>query len=96
MHVLVIADLHLDTWQHAALDPFSPAFPALNTVNALIRAADLANNSIRNCPKALNRLMSLTSYCKDCWTLGRRTFGDAETKHYTSYSIPHGLALKEP
>lgn len=59
MYILVTADLHLDTWQHAARDPFSSAFPALNAVDALIVAGDLANNPIRNWPKALNRLSML-------------------------------------
>ncbi|MDP4031692.1 MAG: metallophosphoesterase, partial [Pseudorhodobacter sp.] len=59
MYILVTADLHLDTWQHAARDPFSSALPALGAVDALIVAGDLANNPIRNWPKALSRLAML-------------------------------------
>ncbi len=59
MHVLVTADLHLDTWQHAARDPFSSALPALGAIDVLIVAGDLANNPIRNWPMALSRLSML-------------------------------------
>ena len=53
------ADLHLDIWRHAARDPFSSALPALGAVEALVVAGDLANDPLRNWPKALARLSML-------------------------------------
>ncbi|SED17464.1 metallophosphoesterase [Rhodobacter sp. 24-YEA-8] len=59
MRILVIADLHLDLWDHARRDPFGPLLPIFQTLDAIIIAGDLANDPMRNWPGALERIGQL-------------------------------------
>ena len=59
MKILVTADLHLDLWQRAGRDPFAAILPVLGTLDALIVAGDLANDPLRNWPRALDRIAHL-------------------------------------
>lgn len=50
MHILVIADLHMDTWQRTSVDPLASIAVVLPTLDALIIAGDLSNDALRRWP----------------------------------------------
>lgn len=56
MRTLIIADLHLDLWDHAKRDPFGPMPPIFQTLDAVIIAGDLSNDPMKNWPCALARI----------------------------------------
>jgi DNA repair exonuclease SbcCD nuclease subunit len=59
MRILVIADLHLDLWEHTSRDPLWPMASVFPTLDALIIAGDLTNDPMQNWPKALERIARL-------------------------------------
>lgn len=58
--IMVVADLHLDQWKHAGLDPLQALGPAeWQGLEALIVAGDLSNEAARKWPRYLARLAAL-------------------------------------
>jgi len=55
--ILIVADLHLDQWKHAGLDPLDHLdAEAWGMLDGMIIAGDLSNSALRKWPRFLDRL----------------------------------------
>lgn len=81
MRVLVVGDLHLDSWDHAKRDPFSAALPVIATIDAMIIAGDLTNNPDRNWSGALARIGKLIPPAKIFVLPGNHDYYGANLKY---------------
>lgn len=56
MRILVLSDLHLDSWDRALRDPLPAIAAAAGNIDAVIIAGDLTDNAVQNWPQALARV----------------------------------------